>query len=589
MNKFSRNVLFSKDSIDFINSIQENRKDNVKKYINSNIRRWLINYYDKVTIIQEYNESYPSWVQKALNEGSTVYLLNIEEDDKNKIFYWLNYLEILNKKDLSRISVPQLIKNVASLNKELTKCTNVNDEEGIEIIHQYDDKFSWVKIFGRESLYREGYMMNNCVSNYYDDVSCNKTNIYSLRDTNNKPHVTLEVKNNVVTQIKGNCNLSVKKEYTDYVKDFLHNEYVKFNDIDDDEYGNIGLIKINDKWYSVYNLPEELVVYHNLYLTCRDDEWINLPDSLVVHGDFLDLRNVNILKFPSKLIADGHVNLSHTRINKLPKEFSCKCGLNLSHTMITELPDNMTINGDLNLAHTGIRKLPNKLYVENTLFLTHDDIDVFPDDLYAFYLDLSYTNIKEYPHEIEYKCLGLNISHTDITELPDNLFIEGSFDISYTKIKKLPNNLSVNSCLYMKGMNITELPKDLYSRGLSFKYSTIEDGALDNMIVDEFLDISHTNIKKFPKNLTVNGMLFASDSVFDVISKDLKVKSSMIFSNSHINEIPEDFTVNGKLDLSGAVVKKFPKRMTIKGNLIIRDSNIKELSDGIIVTGKIIK
>lgn len=380
MNKVSRNVLFSKDSIEFINGVQENRKDNIKKYVNSNIRRWLINYYDKVTVIQDYNESYPSWVQKAINEGSTVYLLNIEEDDKNKIFYWLNYLEILNKKDLSRISVPQLIKNVASWNKELTKCTNVNDEEGIEIIHQYDDKFSWVKIFGRESLYREGYMMNNCVSNYYDDVSCNKTNIYSLRDTNNKPHVTLEVKNNVVTQIKGNCNHSVKKDYIDYVKDFLDNHYVKYNDINDEEYVNIGLIKINDKSYCLNDLPKELIVYADLDLTYYD-EWMNLPESLTVYGD-LNLQNVNILNFPKKLIVYGNVDLSYTRITRLPKEFKCDGYLNLSYSMITELPDNMNINGYLNLSYTGIRKIPKNLYVKGYLDLTRVDI-VIPNDLFV--------------------------------------------------------------------------------------------------------------------------------------------------------------------------------------------------------------
>ena len=55
----------------------------------------------------------------------------------------------------------------------------------------------------------------------------------------------------------------------------------------------------------------------------------------------------------------------------------------------------------------------------------------------------------------------LYLAYTNISELPDNLTVNGWLTIENTNITKLPNNLSVNKWLGLKQTKITELPEDL--------------------------------------------------------------------------------------------------------------------------------
>ena len=55
----------------------------------------------------------------------------------------------------------------------------------------------------------------------------------------------------------------------------------------------------------------------------------------------------------------------------------------------------------------------------------------------------------------------LNISHTDITELPKNFTVDGCLILGNTNITKLPDNLRVNGVLDICNTIISELPEDL--------------------------------------------------------------------------------------------------------------------------------
>ena len=55
----------------------------------------------------------------------------------------------------------------------------------------------------------------------------------------------------------------------------------------------------------------------------------------------------------------------------------------------------------------------------------------------------------------------LDISHTNISELPDNLTVEGSMHIRCTPISSLPASLTVWSWLDISHTNISELPDNL--------------------------------------------------------------------------------------------------------------------------------
>ena len=94
--------------------------------------------------------------------------------------------------------------------------------------------------------------------------------------------------------------------------------------------------------------------------------------------------------------------------------------------------------GDLELSHTNITKLPNDLYVRGDLILNDcKQLRGLPDNLYFDgALDL---------RGCQY-----------LTELPDNLYVKGSLGLDGTNITELPNNLYVGINLYI---NNTPLAK----------------------------------------------------------------------------------------------------------------------------------
>lgn len=61
---------------------------------------------------------------------------------------------------------------------------------------------------------------------------------------------------------------------------------------------------------------------------------------------------------------------------------------------------------------------------------------------------------------------NLYLRKTGITELPDNLTVEGYLNISENPISELPENLIVKGYLNIRGTNIRELPKDLQAVGI---------------------------------------------------------------------------------------------------------------------------
>ena len=80
-----------------------------------------------------------------------------------------------------------------------------------------------------EDLDTEGELMQHCVGSYKDQVESG-VEIYSLRDSSNKPHVTIELYNDNINQIQGKQNEPPIKKYHPYIWEWaekrdLINEY----------------------------------------------------------------------------------------------------------------------------------------------------------------------------------------------------------------------------------------------------------------------------------------------------------------------------------------------------------------------------
>jgi len=102
--------------------------------------------------------------------------------------------------------------------------------------------------------------------------------------------------------------------------------------------------------------------------------------------------------------------------------------------------------------------------------------------------------IENHPDGIQYRYEGdLVLRHTNITKLPNNLYVDGVLDLYGCKrLTKLPDNLYVGGYFSIEETNIEELP--------------------DNLYVDHNLYLDNTNIANIPNNLYVGKNLFIKDT-----------------------------------------------------------------------------
>ncbi len=117
------------------------------------------------------------------------------------------------------------------LREQKAKYHTRGSEEGkdIKTLFEYDDGYKWQQMLTKDACEREGSYMQHCVGGYNP-----KSNIIiSLRDKNNEPHVTLELKEGQLVnpetghgaveihQIKGKSN-SMPTKYKDYILRFIN-------------------------------------------------------------------------------------------------------------------------------------------------------------------------------------------------------------------------------------------------------------------------------------------------------------------------------------------------------------------------------
>jgi PcfJ-like protein/ADP-Ribosyltransferase in polyvalent proteins len=102
------------------------------------------------------------------------------------------------------------------------------------IIHTFKNGWKLVNVDNEHDLDVEGSKdkMNHCVGSYADNVNTNYTKILSLRDTSNKPHVTIEISPDfrTVRQIKGKSNSEPKQEYKKLLSEYFSNTETSYQE-----------------------------------------------------------------------------------------------------------------------------------------------------------------------------------------------------------------------------------------------------------------------------------------------------------------------------------------------------------------------
>ena len=78
------------------------------------------------------------------------------------------------------------------------------------------------KVMGKNDLAVEGNKMNHCIGEYCEDVESGFSIVYSLRDPQNNPHVTMETDDfGNIKQIQGNSNNEPNEQYKTMIKEWM--------------------------------------------------------------------------------------------------------------------------------------------------------------------------------------------------------------------------------------------------------------------------------------------------------------------------------------------------------------------------------
>lgn len=249
----ARNVISVDKIEDYVKELKTGVPQ-IDKWLGSNLRNYLIRDHDEVKPVQPGQVGpEPEWLKKAFEKGEPVYEVFMLRPFKDKIDHVIDYLKSDEApKRLDALTVPEAMKQADAWTKMLTKkkVNPLDAAEGEEIIKKYSDGFTWRKLTNEAALSREGTEMGHCVGSYWREVESGKTQIYSLRDNKNQPHVTIEVSDDSLVQIKGKGNAAVASQYRAHAQNFVRElgdgeiTPVRVDIQECRDVGNIGMFRI---------------------------------------------------------------------------------------------------------------------------------------------------------------------------------------------------------------------------------------------------------------------------------------------------------------------------------------------------------
>jgi len=190
-------------------------------------------------------DTIPGWATREIREGRPVHYFDeysfgtaVDGDqdpfaDIELVIDWINLLPVVDRywKKLDRISIPNAIQIAEKWQERLIAEVDdsiAEDPRGLRSAYRFKDGFFVVQLKSAAALLREGTFMRHCVADYKHRVASNKTDIYSLRDPNNWPHVTFEIRQGLVCQIKGKANSVPSERYKKYVSEFIQAKGYQF-------------------------------------------------------------------------------------------------------------------------------------------------------------------------------------------------------------------------------------------------------------------------------------------------------------------------------------------------------------------------
>jgi hypothetical protein len=233
----------------------------------SPIRNWFKTQYlkwfksnvddDKKPVIPHlYKEGEPEWMSR---EG-IVDFVGFNDSQAQKISHMIDYFQSLSDIDLKslykeplKVIEDKMSKWEKTMSKKMEKAKLSPLSEGtdFEVISETKDAngspMRWVKLLTKKAFEFEGDSMGHCVGKYKPDRE--GSSIVSLYDSDNLPHVTIQILKNKIKQIKGKQNAAPIEKYVDACIKFVRylTDIKGYKVIGDGN--NIGMVEYSNNYY----------------------------------------------------------------------------------------------------------------------------------------------------------------------------------------------------------------------------------------------------------------------------------------------------------------------------------------------------
>ncbi len=326
-NESASNIVNLGKITEFFDSVSAHSNDSkkIKEYLSLALEKAFRKDSRYLRRLEELPDNPPDWLRQQWGQ-KTFHVFEPDDDLRQKVEHIKDWIQASIQREapwLSHVDQqgrPLKLLKIATLEQALKEAekdgrqqrqkhksvidinsaflTELNEGD-ISIVMVFEDGYKIVQILNKIGAARESYLMQHCLADGgYDDVlgvsgdygsdsnqSYNPHDIviYSLRDPENQPHVTMEVnkESKLIYQCKGKQNRTPVEKYLPYISDFIKRR-------------KLGL----------YDMAFPGCVFKDGVLYKIEE----LPDDFEVIGK-LDIRNVPDFKCPRNLRIKGTLYL----------------------------------------------------------------------------------------------------------------------------------------------------------------------------------------------------------------------------------------------------------------------------------------
>lgn len=226
---------------------------------------------DYLQPVKRLGRGMPTWVLKAQLRGEPVYRFNYKKVPFEKL-QQLGRARMYLKVEADKYVNSQLNANQPKIRLDYLKTDHKIDSiEKVLILHnkmlsrvdfsygtkdsmRFVNGYKLVKLTERKAFEAEANGMEHCLArDGYFDAYGKSDDFYSLRDSENKPHVTMQVHKGVVVQANGKGATAVNGRYHKYILAFIKANNLK---VTETAAVDIGLIKVDKETLSIYDIPK---------------------------------------------------------------------------------------------------------------------------------------------------------------------------------------------------------------------------------------------------------------------------------------------------------------------------------------------